>query len=535
VAVSDTALLTVSIGPVHAFIATARRVADQWSASRLLSKITGHGIEYVLAAGGEVLFPHVVGPEAPPGIPNRFVARVPLAGADALAAAVEAELRKEWARWVRKAADTWRRYGGRLGGQVSTDQAEGFLDVAWSWVPEEPSYAAAMAAGVERFAASRTFRPFPQTCELGQKCALCGERAALPDGRRDGMEAEWKEVYENASGGGAGAYFREGQGRLCLVCLTKRLYPWLDGKHHRTRFGDFERIGRGPLEEAGTEAAPPYYALVAMDGDHVGRLLGWGAGQVTGGDLAGFHRTLSQILTAFAGSLRSEKTARLALDALVPHLPETSHDAEAYLVYAGGEDVLFYCHPRDAVPLARAVRELYRQRMGELAPYLDEKALALLTISAGILFAHVRRPAGLSFADVRRLLDEHAKHRAGRNALALSLDKRSGRTVGTAFRWDTDEARALEELSVALRDRKLASRTTYRFADEERVLGEVFRRADGDEGELWETWLARRLSVSAEVEEGEVGSLARPLASLLSKGHPEALRLARFLGREVAS
>lgn len=551
---SRTALLTVSIGPVHAFIATARRVADQWSASQLLSAIAARGIETVLAQGGRLLFPYVADLPVPEGLPNRFVCRVPLERVEDIARSVEGELRSRWAGWVRAAAHFWQaELGLSLGGQVSTEQAEGFLEISWSWVPEAPDYAAAMREGARSLNAWRRFRPFVQTREMGQKCALCGERAALPDGRRQGMAAAWKEAYKAAAARGCGAYLREDQSRLCLVCFTKRLYPWLEHRHRRARFGDFERIGLGGQAELrelerrakdveGEEldsaaSGTPYFALVSMDGDRVGRILGWSSERIPSGNVEGFHRELSKILTGFASSLRTEDSALLRLDDLLPYLSEPP-ERPAYLVYAGGEDVLFYCHPRDAFALAQAVRELYRERMQPLGAFLDAQYLEQLTISAGILFAHARRPAGLSFRDVQHLLDHKAKHEAGRDAVALRLDKRSGPAVEVAFGWDTEFPQKLVDLSSALRDRRLASRTSYRFRDEEEILGPVFRKvaaehADTEAANLWRGWLTRRLAVSGEVEEKNLKPLVEELVAFLAQGHPEALRIARFLGREV--
>lgn len=519
------ALLTVSIGPVGSFITQARRVADQWSASRLLSKIVGEGVETVLGSGGEMVFPYVETLPPPEGLTNRLVCRVPRDQVETIASRVEAKLRQAWADKVDEAARIWTEapVGQEIGDDVLVEQAKEFLEVAWSWVPEEPSYPEAMDRGARRFAASRMFRPFVQSEALGEKCALCGERTALPDGRRGEVRRAWREAAARTEGTPLERYFREDQGRLCLVCLTKRLYPVVAKERHLDRFGAFDRIG---MTRGDDEKDLPYFALVSMDGDRVGRVLGWGESRIRGGRVREFQQALSKALHDFADSLRRSGTSELETGPL-GYDPETP----AYLVYAGGEDVVFYCHPRDAFPLARAVRRAFLKEMEGLAEYVKTEDLGRLTISAGILFAHSRRPAGLSFADVGRLLKLKAKREAGRNAVALRLDKRSGRDVEVAFQWNSDHPDRLAKLSTALRDRRLASRTTYRFTDEERILSDVFE--DEEAETLWTTWLTRRLSVSGEVEEPEVEGLAELLAPLLAAGHPEALRIARFLGREA--
>ena len=106
------ALLTLSIGPVHGFIAQARRVADQWAASTLLSRLVGTGIETVWAEGGEMVFPYVAtGEKIPPGLPNRFVCEVDRGRVAEIARAVEGAIRGEWGRLVVRAADLWETIG----------------------------------------------------------------------------------------------------------------------------------------------------------------------------------------------------------------------------------------------------------------------------------------------------------------------------------------------------------------------------------------------------------------------------------------
>ncbi len=103
---SITALLTFSIGPVHAFIAQARKVADLWTGSVLLSHLMAEAIKEAHEHEGEAIFPAVACDEAPPrGLPNRVVCRVAAAGAEAVARAMEARVRSSWNEIVRQAVD----------------------------------------------------------------------------------------------------------------------------------------------------------------------------------------------------------------------------------------------------------------------------------------------------------------------------------------------------------------------------------------------------------------------------------------------
>src|SRR5690554_546091 len=90
-----TKVLHFSLGPVQGFVAQARRTRDFWVGSFLLSYLTGHAMQVVRDAGGEVIFPGIEDdplmaainsitrgrrPEEIPmvaSLPNRFMAVVP--------------------------------------------------------------------------------------------------------------------------------------------------------------------------------------------------------------------------------------------------------------------------------------------------------------------------------------------------------------------------------------------------------------------------------------------------------------------------
>lgn len=562
----STALLTFSIGPVHTFIAQARRVADLWAGSSVLSHLIASGIRALRAKGGTMVFPALAdGVDPPEGLPNRFVARVSAARAGDIAGHLESTVRNEWRRLaadtVRLLADEpyamsvspqiWRRDQDEDG----CDQIDAALECAWSWVPEEgdsrEAYAQASLAGAERFAASRLFRPFRQREELREKCAICGERTALPDGDRDRVRESWqraekaaKEKDERNQG-----FFRVDQTRLCLVCATKRFFPLITATEGErpARFQAFDAfepplnelaeddpLKRRRIREKNRERLP-YFALVAMDGDHLGRVLGWRAGEVKGGDLEGFHRAVSEVLSGFAECLRSPSSQDLNLGSL--RGVTTRGRRPPQLIYAGGEDVLFVCDPRDALPAARAIREEYQRRFSQAVFPLvlrdaPEKAF---TISAGILIAHTKHPAGLLFRGVLDLLDRKAKGEARRDAVALRLIKRGGVPVEVAFRWDdrtpcgdVSWVEAFDRLTERLRSPGLASRQSFNLRQEEETLFAVL----GKDPERWRGWLAERLSRGVH-SAAQAQELAAELVPFFVERRTAALRVARFLGREV--
>lgn len=532
----DTALLTFGIGPVHSLIAQARRVSDVWAGSYLLSDLTRQAIGVVKNDEQcQMLFPFIERRKGiPEGLPNRFVCRVPLERADEIARAMKAEVERVWNVMVQSAVHA-------LGPSLSPPpalwtpervpgrprQTDRLLDIVWSWVPERPDYSSASLEGAGRFTASRHFRPFLQIRETGEKCAICGERTALPNGDRADVRRAWEKAEEEARDrpqSGLARFLRADQGRLCLVCATKRFFP-LDHVRNQ-RFAAFDEFP--PSKEA------PYFALVKMDGDRMGRLLSLGPGEIADGDLEGFHREVSKALTAFADGLRVDNSADLNLAAL-GHPPIAREDRPPQLIYAGGDDVLLVCDPRDALPLVHRIRERYRAAFKDARPYLqgtDES----FTISAAVLFAHPTHPAGLALQDLEDLLKYGAKARAGRDAVALRLVKRGGVPVEVAFSWSDENAPGdggwmgrLEQIIGRLREGDVTSHQTFSLRLEERTLLEVF----GKDTDRWTRWLADRLSRN-EGETGQSESLAGLMAPFFVHGQAAALRIARFLGQEVA-
>ncbi len=73
--------------------------------------------------------------------------------------------------------------------------------------------------------ARKSLRGFEPTEERGEKCTVCGQRAALrkQDGSRAGVRALWSQVAANLKERGRHAEIKpDGRERLCAVCSVKR-------------------------------------------------------------------------------------------------------------------------------------------------------------------------------------------------------------------------------------------------------------------------------------------------------------------------
>lgn len=148
-------------------------------------------------------------------------------------------------------------------------------------------------------------------------------------------------------------------------------------------------------------AAPVFYALLLADGDRLGQLVGSLGGQAVGSALAAF--------TAAA--------------------PSIVEDHDGVTVYAGGDDVLAMLPVSTALACASALADCYA------ASFQQQTNDAQASLSAAVVFAHVRLPLGAVLSEAHRLLDDVAKARNGRNSLAVAVLKRGGCNSLWATTW----------------------------------------------------------------------------------------------------
>ena len=142
-------------------------------------------------------------------------------------------------------------------------------------------------------------------------------------------------------------------------------------------------------------APSPYYAILRMDGDEMGRRLRG-------------NEALAKALPTFA------RTARGIVEA---------HSGR--LLYAGADDLLALLPLEEAIAASLALEAAFRH--GTAAACADA------TISAGLTFAHQNAPLRAAMAESARLLDVVAKTVNGRASLAVSVL----RVGGPVFEWAT--------------------------------------------------------------------------------------------------
>lgn len=202
----------------------------------------------------------------------------------------------------------------------------------------------------------------------------------------------------------------------------QRLWAGLDGQVYfpsalenpRIFGADMQPQARKVLQQlhklrnaAGQKDLPsPYYAILLMDGDQLGKHMGDEDKQ----------NPISQALNAFTQAVG---------DIVRAH--------NGFLIYAGGDDVLALLPLEDALPAAAALQAMYCDLFAQHSPKgkpIDS------TLSGAIEYVHIRTPLTRVLQDAHKLLDDIAKEKTGRNAIAVRVWKPSGLALQWAMPWE---------------------------------------------------------------------------------------------------
>ena len=161
----------------------------------------------------------------------------------------------------------------------------------------------------------------------------------------------------------------------------------------------------------------PYYALIAADGDRMGAA-------IDHLKTIESHRKLSGVLAEFARKA-----------------PKIVRDNGGSPVYAGGDDVLAFVPLPNALKCAQQLAAEFARRMQEFKDIDGESP----TLSLGIVITHHIEPLQDALELARRA-EKAAKKLDGKNALAITLSKRSGVDRTIVGRWGEIDRR-LEKLT----------------------------------------------------------------------------------------
>lgn len=496
-------LLLVTIGPVQDFIAQARRTRDLWFGSHALSELARAAARSLADQGARLVFPALDRGHAelrecdepiredgqpPLSIANKILAEVghePEALADAARKAV-------MERWDRIAARVKKKFKECLAPDIDyiwNEQIGEIIEFYATWAPlsgGSDGYGQARAA-VERALAGRKmlrdFVPWQHDRKGAPKSSLDGARVSVLDDNRNRGAFSRLRISTGEQLDAVGLVKRGGFSPEQFVPLMNiAAAPWLIDARNKCpdRLDELaqecERIGlnritrelpviadfahdasvfyrdrwRSLLEELGTKEDPrnwggkhiepilklngspsSYVACLVADGDRMGKTLDALAEAET-------HRQFSHALSEFPKRARDIVESKQHLGALI---------------YAGGDDVLAFMPVATAIGCAHELKTAFEKIMGGALTNkeaLGGKSVELPTLSVGIGVGHVLDAMG-DLLDLGRTAEKAAK-KAGRNALAIVFDKRSGGRREWAARWDTDPVRRIIEDAELLGD-----------------------------------------------------------------------------------
>lgn len=226
----------------------------------------------------------------------------------------------------------------------------------------------------------------------------------------DGATVNVRQIPSLANFANAGRFNELSGNFLNRTALENKRGTPLKNEDSRKRYLDDLR----KLEKVSGDHAGNHYALLLMDGDHMGKLIRDNTPQ-----------TVSDALTHYCKK--------------VPELVE-KHDG--ITIYAGGDDLLAMLPLDQALPVVNKVRDLYAQSFDNIEA----------TISAGLVFAHYRNAFSLVLEYAHELLHKHAKDDADRDAIAIGVLKGSGqscRWVGKFKHFQEGDNHCFEPLIVS--------------------------------------------------------------------------------------
>lgn len=200
------------------------------------------------------------------------------------------------------------------------------------------------------------------------------------------------------------------------------------------------------LERKIGEKATPFYAVLMMDGDSLGK-----------------HMSI----------VENQQNISIALDKFTKKVPDIVKENNGFLIYAGGDDVLAILPLEDALECAAELKDCYDNCF---AAYKEIET----SLSGAIEYAHIKMPLTKVLHDAHDLLDNVAKERTGRDALAVRVWKPGGAALEWAQPWDIVQEKStgaivIQELAKTFRnanknDPQFSNKFFFKIRDRFKIL-----------------------------------------------------------------
>jgi CRISPR-associated protein Cmr2 len=368
---------------------------------------------------------------------------------------------------------------------------------------------------------------FAQVGKNERLCAICAVKRFLPKlMRRKANQGELlagvfskADTFPATTEIAAHRYLQELAGK---VTISSSDYPQLIDALHNAEIdpdGDDQSQSMRAIIEEGKKKGIPftdrdkYYALLLMDGDKMGDLINGKTLTATWGDVlhpelkSRFDQKNFHPHSTLRSRMDKVRLLNPALHAAISDglnsfarygVAPVIHRLGGQLIYAGGDDVCAILPLDAALEAADAIRRAYTMgfaRYGkdgaeelhkDCPPSIDKLGMHLgaapgISISAAIVLAHHKAPLREVLRNAHVVLKYIAKQRAGRNALAIRLKKRSGGERDLWLQWheanrffDGNNGEplltSLQEVMRGVTEDLMGGSLLYRLADLEPVL-----------------------------------------------------------------
>jgi CRISPR-associated protein Cmr2 len=480
-------LFLFTIGPVQSFIAQARKTQDLYAGSRILGELAFIAADIAKQHQVALIFPKEVIRGS--SVPNRFIGEISgktEAEMQAIGQTVETAVRKRF----KQLADEALNQANAESSNSFDQQIANHLEINWLFHPVEGDDDAAYRKAykeIETYMASiknaRLFKQYDynklEMGERGRKCSLDGERNALFYGK--GTNRNYLGQGQIVTKGGFWLNQNEG---LSAVSFTKRGYAE-KGRHEfpstaevaimnriqdkkgqfylfKDCLGDIDfdaqlcfkenmtekylskngynlKCSIADLEKQRASIFPDkelssYYALVAFDGDKMGKFLSGDSEVFKGNDLKHFQGEVSHHLSKFAEVVKDY----------------FKKEDKGAVVYTGGDDFLGFVNLVSLFEVMAWLRQEFHNAvskpLSEAGYFVENKNF---TFSAGVVVAHYKMPLGIALSKAREL-EKMAKNEGDRDAFAIGVLKKSGEIHETCYEWELGEGlkywKAIENL-----------------------------------------------------------------------------------------
>lgn len=259
-----------------------------------------------------------------------------------------------------------------------------------------------------------------------------------------------QKVFEGIVGTGIDKEFVILDGDVFYLSSIQQQSYQLDGTeaeqrtHRKNLTIALKKLYKAIKEAAPLHAEPsPFYAILFMDGDGMGKLLG--------NCNAEQKKKVSQALASFTNQV-----------------PELVKKHSGILTYAGGDDVFALLSVDNALACATACQKAYKYAFSPLINDGTIKANAA-TMSAAIEFVHMNTALGVVVKDSHDLLDNIAKEKTGRDSIACRVWKRGGPVLTWSQPWQTiQDGQLIEDIRKAFRTDqpdKFSSKFFYKLSN----------------------------------------------------------------------